>query len=91
MTTQTEHVFHPNFDPYKVRVNNDYDNTRLSLKQYVQAVRRQFVHYGFPSHPLGTTDMRKCYEAGLTVGDAYSVGCDVNSGYGFADCLSDYV
>lgn len=54
---------------------------------YVAELRATFAFYGFPASPLSEAEMIECHTQGLTLDQAYSVGCDVASGWPFADAM----
>jgi hypothetical protein len=57
--------------------------TNLVFTAYRNALVRKFSFYGLLEAPLTGEEILACFNAGLTLDDAYSVGCEVYSGLPF--------
>lgn len=53
------------------------------------AIKQTFAFYGFPEYPLTDEQLAFCYDNNLDDGDIYTIGCDVNAGYEFSDCIQE--
>ena len=59
------------------------DITNLVITAYRAALIHKFAAHGFSSTPLTDAEILDCFWAELSLDDAYSIGCDVNSGFPF--------
>jgi hypothetical protein len=57
--------------------------TNMVFTVYRNALIRKFSFYGLLETPLTGAEILACFNSGLSLEDAYSVGCDVNSGLPF--------
>ena len=64
---------------------------KTSKAQYKQDLKAEFAHYGFPNCPLSDSEIGTLYTLGYSLGDAYGIGCDVNSGFYFDEAIKGAV
>ena len=57
--------------------------TDMVFTAYSNALIHKFSFYGLLETPLTGAEILACFNAGLSLDDAYSLGCDVNSGFPF--------
>ena len=62
----------------------------MTRDQYIDDLIADFARYGFIASPLTIGEMRECYYKGLTVSEAYNIGCDVYAGFDFKGLIGDY-
>ena len=53
------------------------------MKWFIATLRKEFAKYGFTTCPLTEQQLTTLYKLNIKLEDAYSIGCDVNSGYHF--------
>lgn len=58
---------------------------------FYQRAKAEFLHYGFTDIPLTKEEVSSCHRAGLGIPKVYSIGCDVNSGFPFEECLEEAI
>ena len=54
---------------------------------FADICRQKFAFYGFPACPLSNDELRAIWKAGGSTDCAYSIGCDVNAGFSFAESM----
>ena len=59
------------------------------MKDYIKAVQLEFAEYGFAACPLTSEMISYLYERSISVDQAYGIGCDINSGFTFNQCVED--
>jgi len=59
----------------------------MNSTNYKTELRQEFAHYGFTECPLTDCQMGILFRLGYSIGDAYGIGCDVNSGFYFDDAV----
>ena len=63
----------------------------MSLKEYINIMRREFAFYGFTTCPLTEGDLRILFRLGYSTVDAYEIGCDVNAGFDFYNAMRGFI
>lgn len=58
---------------------------------YRERAKYEFAHYGFTRCPLSDEELDACEKEGLGLPKVYSIGCDVNAGFPFSECLDEAV
>jgi len=61
----------------------------MSRSSYTKTLQQWFAHYGFPDCPLTDQELAYLWRHDFGVEQAYSIGCDVSSGFAFNDCAAD--
>ena len=53
------------------------------MKWYIATLQKEFAKYGFTACPLTDVQLVTLYKHSIKLDEAYTIGCDVNSGYPF--------
>jgi|VirMetMinimDraft_7_1064189.scaffolds.fasta_scaffold589236_1 hypothetical protein len=59
------------------------------MENYINELTQDFARHGFISSPLTRDQAALLYSQGVSLGRAYSIGCDVGGGFTFQECAGD--
>lgn len=60
----------------------------MNIEKYRAIIESEFAKYGFIRSPLNQNEIAQCWLYRLSTECAYSIGCDVNTGFTFSECLN---
>ena len=59
------------------------------MNKYHEALQREFAKYGFAGCPLTDEQITDLYQRNISIQQAYTIGCDTNSGFTYTDLLGE--